>query len=125
MDKIQDIENASIELMQGPDCVMTSDDPEMVMLKRLEAEGHKTISIGRATLTIERCTNEDEIPDSLKNQWGCLKLSIYPDPSVYPNEKPNELYISANKYGDIDNIVQVHHSGNIIDHLLKLNNGGV
>jgi len=110
---------ASEELLDDSDPICPPDDPEdrkVLLAKRLESEGLKPICIGRALVTIERSESDTELPESLRPNWGVMKISVYSDPDVSGHEEPEILYIECGRYG-IDKIF--YDNGNIAHEINK------
>ena len=95
MTKLDDIPIASVEFSE----VLEDQTSRQVDLaRRLEAAGHRTISVGRAILTIERTDSREELPPECQNA-EVLKISIYSDPDVSGDETPVCLYVEGGRYG--------------------------
>jgi hypothetical protein len=95
MMKLDDIPHASIELSEA---LEDETYRQLALARRLEAAGHRTISIGRAILTIERSDSREELPPECQNA-EVLKISIYSDPDVSGDETPVCLYVEGGRHG--------------------------
>ena len=95
MTKLDDIPKASVDYVDSPEDEASG---QVALARRLEAEGHRTIAVGRAILTIERCDAIEESPAECTGV-DALKISIYSDPDVYPDENPVCLFIEGSKFG--------------------------
>jgi len=98
---------SEISLASDECCEFEGDElsKQVALARRLESEGHQTICVGRAMVTIERADESSETPDALKN-WGALKISIYSDPDVSGHEEPTHLFIEGGRNGLVDVFVQ-------------------
>ena len=93
---------ASEELLDDSNPEEPADDlnsRKVLLAKKLEAQGKKPICVGRALVTVERCESAAELPKPIASGWGVLKISVYSDPDVSGNEKPDVLYIDGGRYG--------------------------
>jgi hypothetical protein len=93
MTKLEGIPRASAECADEDD-----DSRKAILIRRLETEGHRTIAIGRAIVTIERTDSQQEAPRECAAP-DVLKISIYSDPDVSGDEQPVCLYIEGGRYG--------------------------
>lgn len=93
MTKLDEIPKASVECADE-----ACDSRKLALIKRLEAEGQRTIAIGRAIVTIERTDSQQEAPAECQDT-DILKLSIYPDPDVTGDDRPVCLYLAGGRYG--------------------------
>lgn len=95
MKKLKDIPPAALECCNVPD-EATSEKCRLSV--RLDEEGRHPIACGRALITIERCEDDDLIPDEVKG-WAPLRLSVYADPDVRPGREAVYLYIVGGSIG--------------------------
>lgn len=93
MKKLSEIPQASLG---DGDFPLDDHDDKRELIARLEGQGHKTICVGRAVVTIEQCERGDEYPKG----WveDPLRLRVYPDPCC-GGEEPDEIYVHAHRMG--------------------------
>lgn len=73
------------------------------LIERLAAEGHKTISVDRAVLTIEQCERIDDFPKGWCEEP--LRITVYADPdSGFCGH--DTLFVHAGRSGLMDVIVR-------------------
>jgi len=102
--KFDEIPRASVE------CNETLEDEgsrKIALARRLEAAGHRTIAVGRAIVTIERCESASECPPEVSGDWGILKLSFYGDPDVSGDEKPTCFFLEGSRFGFSRGVMQL------------------
>lgn len=71
-----------------------------MLIEGLEKDGHKTISVDRAVLTIEQCENTDSFPEGMCDEPLCI--TIYPDPDAGFDPTPEKIYIHAIRSGTME-----------------------
>ena len=101
-------------------------DPEWEkdpLIERLEAEGHKTLSVDRAVIVIEQCEQGDDFPKG----WSSdpLRITIYPDPDAGFGTEPDYLYVHAGRSGLMDILLsEATRDGRRISRLVRVDREG-
>jgi hypothetical protein len=96
--KLQDIPNATGNSTPGD-----TDWEKDRLIERLAREGHKTISVDRAVLTIEQCEAGEDFPPGWCSEP--LKVTVYADPDAGFGGQ-DALFIHAGRSGLMDVLVQ-------------------
>lgn len=99
MKKLRDIPDARGNADQSD----ISDWEKDRLIQHLAHEGHKTISVDRAVLTIEQCEQGDDFPQGWSSEP--LKVTFYADPDAGFSGH-DSLFLHAGRAGMMDVIVR-------------------